>query len=32
MVESVDESIDVITLFQGGQLIPVRFKWRDRVI
>ncbi len=32
MVEAIDEPIEVLTLFQGGKVHPVRFRWKSRVV
>jgi hypothetical protein len=32
MVEAIDEPIEIITLFRNGKVVPMRFRWRNRVI
>ena len=30
LIEEIDEPIDVIALFHGGKLRPIRFQWNGR--
>ncbi len=30
-IEEINESIEVIALFQRGKLSPLKFRWRDRI-
>jgi len=32
MIETINEPIEVITVFAEGKVSPVRFKWKDRVV
>jgi hypothetical protein len=32
MIESIEEPIEVLGLFRGGGLQPLRFRWKNRVI
>lgn len=32
MIQSVQEPIEVITVFADGNIRPLRFKWRTRVV
>lgn len=32
MLESINETVDVLTLFAGGQASPLRFRWRNKVV
>ena len=32
MLESINEAVEVLTLFAGGQAAPLRFRWRSKVI
>ena len=31
MIHEINESVTVLTRFSGGQLDPLRFKWKNRV-
>ncbi len=32
MDQEIDQSIEVVAVFQNGRMIPVRFRWNGRVI
>ena len=32
MIETIQEPIEVITVFSNGRIQPVRFRWRQRVV
>ena len=32
MLESIDEAVEVLTLFAGGKASPLRFRWRNKVV
>ena len=32
MLESINETVDVLTLFAQGQASPLRFRWRSKVV
>lgn len=31
MIEEINEPITVLTRFSGGQMDPLRFRWKDRI-
>ncbi len=32
MYQDIEESVDVIALFEGGRLQPIKFRWKGRAI
>jgi hypothetical protein len=32
MIESIEEPIEVLGLFRGGVVQPLRFRWKNRVV
>ena len=32
MFETLNDSVDVLAVFEGGRLRPLRFRWKGRVI
>ena len=32
MVETIDEPVEVLTLFRDGKVEPLRFRWRRKVV
>lgn len=32
MLETINEAVEVLTLFAGGKASPLRFRWRTKVV
>jgi hypothetical protein len=32
MIESIHDPIEVITMFSGGTIRPIRFRWKNRTV
>ena len=32
MIESIHDPIEVITMFSGGTMKPIRFRWKNKIV